>query len=419
MSSSRLHLFQAYGIELEYMIVDKNSMATRPITDDVFKKIKGEYISDIENKEVTWSNELVLHVVEIKCTKPEADLVMMAKAFAENVKVLNKHLGGFEAKLLPSAAHPLMDPAKDTHLWPHDNNEVYELYNKMFNCKGHGWSNLQSTHINLPFYDDEEFARLHAAIRLILPLIPALAASSPILGGKNTGFKDKRMDYYQKNQRVIPSITGKVIPERAFSKRQYHKLIYDKIAHDIAKYNSDEILDPIWVNSRGAIARFDRGSIEIRIMDIQECPQADMAIVALIIHALKMLVNEKFISFHDQQLWEMEPLNEILQETMRNAESALIDNKEYLQIFGIDKESAEAKEVWNQILSKVVAAYPEEMEPWKVTINTIISKGTLASRILKAIDNVYSEENIKLVYQELADCLANNEMFVVWEKAKL
>jgi carboxylate-amine ligase len=419
MSSSRLHLFQAYGIELEYMIVDKSSMATRPITDDVFKKIKGEYVSDIENNEVTWSNELVLHVVEIKCTKPEADLVMMAKAFAENVKVLNKNLGGFEAKLLPSAAHPLMDPSKDTHLWPHDNNEVYELYNKMFNCKGHGWSNLQSTHINLPFYDDEEFARLHAAIRLILPLIPALAASSPILGGKNTGFKDKRMDYYQKNQRVIPSITGKVIPERAFSKRQYHKLIYDKIAHDISKYNSDEILDPIWVNSRGAIARFDRGSIEIRIMDIQECPQADMAIVALIIHALKMLVNEKFISFHDQQLWEMEPLNEILQETMRNAESAVIDNKEYLQLFGIDKESVEAKEVWNQILSKVVTAYPEEIEPWKETINTIISKGTLASRILKALDNVYSEENIKLVYQELADCLANNEMFEVWEKAKL
>ncbi len=418
MSSSRLHLFQAYGIELEYMIVDKNTMSTRPITDNLFKKIKGEYVSDIENKEVTWSNELVLHVVEIKCTKPEADLVMMAKAFAENVKTLNKHLGEFDAKLLPSAAHPLMDPAKDTHLWPHDNNDVYELYNKMFNCKGHGWSNLQSTHINLPFYDDAEFAKLHAAIRLILPLIPAIAASSPILGGKNTGFKDKRMDYYQKNQRVIPSLTGKVIPERAFSKRHYHKLIYDKITHDIEKYNADGILDPIWMNSRGAIARFDRGSIEIRIMDIQECPKADMAIVALIINTLKMLVSEQFISFHDQQLWEAEPLNEILQETMRNAESAIIDNKAYLQVFGIDKESVEAKEVWSHILSKVVAAYPDEMAPWKETIEAIIDKGTLATRILKALDNVYSEDNIKLVFQEVGDCLANNELFVVWEKAK-
>ncbi|HNP18917.1 MAG TPA: glutamate-cysteine ligase family protein [Fulvivirga sp.] len=418
MSTSRLHLFQAYGIELEYMIVDKNNMATRPITDEVFKRIEGSYVSDIENGLVSWCNELVLHVLEVKCTKPEHDLVMMANAFSENVKTLNKHLQAFEAKLLPTAAHPLMDPAKDTHLWPHDNNEVYELYNKMFNCKGHGWSNLQSTHINLPFYDDEEFARLHAAIRIVLPLIPAMAASSPILSGKNTGLLDKRMDYYQKNQRVIPSITGKVIPERAFSKRQYHKLIYDKIANDISKHDPDKILDPIWVNSRGAIARFDRGSIEIRIMDIQECPQADLAIVSLIICLLKLLVNEKLISFHDQQLWDAEPLNDILQLTMKDAESAVIKNPAYLKIFGIDKEEVTAKGLWKQILSIVTKHNPDEIAPWLDPINAILEKGTLASRILKSLDGIYSEDNIKLVYQELGDCLANNEMFEVWEVEK-
>jgi hypothetical protein len=29
---SRLHLFQAFGIELEYMLVDKDSLAVKPIT---------------------------------------------------------------------------------------------------------------------------------------------------------------------------------------------------------------------------------------------------------------------------------------------------------------------------------------------------------------------------------------------------
>jgi glutamate---cysteine ligase / carboxylate-amine ligase len=418
MSGSRLHLFQAYGIELEYMIVDKNNLLTRPITDEVFKKIEGNYVSDIENGEVSWCNELVLHVLEVKCTKPEHDLVMMAKAFSENVRTINKHLHSFDARLLPTAAHPLMDPAKHTHLWPHDNNEVYELYNKMFNCKGHGWSNLQSTHINLPFYDDEEFAILHAAIRLVLPIIPAMAASSPILGGKYSGLLDKRLDYYQKNQRVIPSITGRVIPERAFSKRQYHKHIYDKIAADIAKYDPEHILDPIWVNSRGAIARFDRGSIEIRLMDIQECPQADLAIVSLIICLLKILVSEKLVSFHDQQLWEAEPLNEILQVTMKDAETAMITNKQYLKIFGIEKEQVSANELWRQILAIVMKHNAEEITPWLDQINSILDKGTLASRILKSLDGIYSEENIKLVYQELGDCLANNEMFEVWEVEK-
>ena len=88
---------------------------------------------------------------------------------------------------MPTAAHPFMDPMKETKIWPHENNEVYAIYNKIFDCRGHGWSNLQSTHLNLPFYDDEEFAKLHAAVRLVLPILPALCASSPILDGKLTG----------------------------------------------------------------------------------------------------------------------------------------------------------------------------------------------------------------------------------------
>ncbi len=417
--SNRLHLFQGYGIELEYMIVNKKSMGVMPITDELFKKIKGSYVSDIENGAVTWSNELVLHVVEIKCTKPEADLSMMSQEFFENVRQLNEHLQQFDCKLLPTAAHPLMDPAKDTQLWPHDNNEVYELYNKMFNCKGHGWSNLQSTHINLPFYDDEEFARLHAAIRMILPLIPAIAASSPILAGKYTGMADKRLDYYQKNQRVIPSITGHVIPERVYSKRQYHKQIYEKIAYDIAKYDPDFILDPVWVNSRGAIARFDRGSIEIRIMDIQECPKADMAIVALLVHLLKIFDNEKFIGNHDQQQWDTEALNAILQTTIKYAEHAIIDNAEYLQAFGVAANSISAGQLWQHIIQTVSESYPTEMNPWMPTLQLISKYGTLSSRIVQAIDGVYSEENLKMIYSELADCLANNQLFGVWNEEKL
>jgi len=33
-----------------------------------------------------------------------------------------------------------------------------------------------------------------------------------------------------------------------------------------------------WLNSRGAIARFDRNAVEIRLVDVQECPLADLAI---------------------------------------------------------------------------------------------------------------------------------------------
>jgi glutamate---cysteine ligase / carboxylate-amine ligase len=30
----RLHLFQAFGVELEYMIVDRDTLQVQPVTDD-------------------------------------------------------------------------------------------------------------------------------------------------------------------------------------------------------------------------------------------------------------------------------------------------------------------------------------------------------------------------------------------------
>ena len=215
---SRLHLFQGYGVELEYMIVDRDTLDVKPITDELLKHELGEYGSDFENGIVTWSNELVLHVIELKSTKPESDFEALQLSLQDNVRLINTILYEHHAMLLPTAAHPFMDPAKETRLWPHDNNEVYSIYNKIFDCTGHGWSNLQSTHLNLPFADPVEFGKLHAAIRLVLPLLPALCASSPILGGKASGYLDTRLTYYKTNQSRIPSITGQVIPEAIFFK---------------------------------------------------------------------------------------------------------------------------------------------------------------------------------------------------------
>ena len=88
----RIHLFQGYGIELEYMLVDRDSLKIRPVTDELLKHELGEYGSDFENGIVTWSNELVLHVVELKSTKPESDFPALEAKFAENVSRINLKL---------------------------------------------------------------------------------------------------------------------------------------------------------------------------------------------------------------------------------------------------------------------------------------------------------------------------------------
>ena len=409
----RIHLFQGYGIELEYMLVDRDSLKIRPITDELIRHETGAYQSDFENGIVTWSNELVLHVVELKSSRPESNFNALENAFAENVKRINAILASSNAMLMPTAAHPFMDPMSETKLWPHDNNEVYDIYNKIFDCRGHGWSNLQSTHLNLPFYDDEEFAKLHAAIRLVLPLLPALCASSPVLDGKLTGMFDTRLKYYKTNQARIPSITGKVIPEAVFSKRNYLNTIYERIKADIAAYDTGNVLNPIWVNSRGAIPRFDRGSIEIRIMDIQECPSADMAILSLVIETIKALVDEKFIDFESQMRWKTDPLAQLLDKTSEKAQHVIIDDPDYLRLFGFSAPKASAVELWEHVADRLVRAGSVSIATARPEIDVIFKQGTLSQRIVKALTHDQSQENVARVYRRLADCLAQNKMFLV------
>ncbi|WP_370100741.1 glutamate-cysteine ligase family protein, partial [Xanthomarina gelatinilytica] len=379
-----------------------------PIVDELLSAKAGEQASDVENGAIAWSNELVAHVVELKTNGPSDNLDALSDLFHKNVMEINAILKPLQAHLLPTAAHPLLNPLRDTELWKHSYSEVYELYNRIFNCKGHGWSNVQSTHINLPFYDDKEFEKLHAAIRVILPLIPGLCASSPILEGKNTGFKDARLEYYKTNQKEIPELTGLVIPERVFTKVDYYATIFEPIKKAIKPHDTNNILDHHFLNSRGAIARFDRNAIEIRLVDIQESPKADMAICVLIIEVLKLLVNKKLAPIQQQKKWLKQELFNVLNPIIKDAENYHISNLDYLNLFLIH-ETVSVKNLWKHLYG---LAKDQIHETHHESIETILNEGTLATRILNAVGTDFTEAKIKNVYSRLADCLQKNTVFL-------
>lgn len=401
------HLFEVYGIELEYMLIRSSDFKVNPIVDKLFTKKNGSLISDIDNGKIEWSNELVAHVVEMKTNGPTNDLENLDQLFFENVQEMNQLLEEYDTCLLPGAVHPLMNPHCETQLWKHDHNEIYALYNQIFDCKGHGWSNVQSMHINLPFFDDDEFEKLHAAVRILLPLIPGLAASSPVLDGKFTGFKDARMEFYKTNQKEIPHMTGKVIPEQVYTKADYYKEIFEPITAAIRPFDKNDILDHHFLNSRGAISRFDRNAIEIRVIDIQENPSADVAIAAFIVEVLKLLVSEELVSLEDQKSWHEDELFAIFDEVIKDAENTLITNKRFLAIFDLQKDS-DVRKIWKRLYELVG---PKLSKNHQNHIEFIIQNGSLSTRILKALRNDFSEDHIKKVYTRLAECLKENRMF--------
>ncbi|CAN5378052.1 glutamate-cysteine ligase family protein [soil metagenome] len=406
-----LHLFQAYGIELEYMIVNKKTLAVMPISDVVLHAIAGEYVSDVELGIIAWSNELVMHVIELKTNGPSSTLEGLSTHFQQNIQHINSLLQPHDAMLLPTGAHPFMNPHIETKLWPHASQEVYRAYNKIFNCQGHGWSNLQSTHINLPFANDDEFTRLHTAIRLLLPIMPALSASTPLLDSALTGFMDTRLEYYRSNQAKIPSITGHVIPEAVRSIEDYHQTILQTMYKEISPYDPDKILQEEWLNSRGAIARFDRSAIEIRVLDIQECPLADLAIAAFIVAVLQLLIKEQWHELALQLKFNEVELEKIFKVIIKDGQAAIINDAVYLSMFAYDKSSCSVLELWQHLLNQVILANLLD-EQWFAPLQIILSQGNLAERMLKFLATDISAKNINNLYQCLALCLHNNEMFL-------
>jgi gamma-glutamyl:cysteine ligase YbdK (ATP-grasp superfamily) len=397
-----LGLFEAYGIELEYMIVDRTTLKILPITDRILERMAGNLSGDFENGRITWSNELVLHVIEIKTTGPDKNLRDLAPDFQKNIQQINGLLAAENAMLLPTGMHPFMEP-NEKRLWPHDNNEIYEIYDKIFDCRGHGWSNLQSMHINLPFANDEEFRRLHTAIRFLLPVLPALTASSPIKESKTTGYLDSRLLEYQQNQKRIPSITGLVIPEPVQSKQEYHDVIFKRVWSDIAPFDTEEMLREEWLNSRGAIARFDRDAIEIRILDTQECPAMDIAIAALVSAVLKKLTDGA-VSFDQQIDHSTEDLKNIFDASIKDAEVAMITDTRYLRAWGLPPAPLKNQDFWKAILTKLK---PELSDEHSASIRKIIEKGSLATRIL----NRHQTDSIETIYRDLARCLEEGAFF--------
>jgi carboxylate-amine ligase len=403
-SNMKYHLFERLGIELEYMIVDRDTFCVAPLTDKVLKEVNGTITNEVEMGEISWSNELALHVIELKTSEPAPSLDNLATKFHENIRHINTILDKYNACLMGGPMHPFMDPVKEIRLWPHDYSPIYSAFDRIFSCKGHGWANLQSMHINLPFADDDEFGRLHAAIRLVLPIIPALSAGSPFADGKLTGFHDTRMETYRHNSEKIRSITGDVIPEAVFSMADYEKKILQRIYDDLSPYDPDKILQEEWVNARGAIARFERNTIEIRVIDVQETPFADCAIASLILQTLKNLVAEQWSSFAYQKAVPDSTLVDSFLASIRDGQDAYVTDSRYLKVFNLGSEQCSMRDLWRQL--------SEKMDIRNRYLDTISEHGTLSSRMIQSTGKNFQHKNLLTLCKNMCRCVDIGEQLL-------
>lgn len=405
---SNFSIFSVLGIEIEYMLVDKESFNIQPKSNLILEALAGRPVNEVVLDEIGISNELVMHVLELKNNGPKPFDAPVAEQFQKTLLEIQPVLSEQNLVLMPSAAHPWMDPHVETVRWQNENNEIYEQFDAVFDCKGHGWSNLQSMHVNLPYANDEEFCQLHNLIRLILPLLPALAASSPILEGKATGLLDSRLHFYSQNQQRIPSITGDVIPEFIRTEEEYKNRILNPMYADIHPYDPKGILQYPWLNSRGAIPKFDHKAIEIRIIDTQECVTADIAL-AKVVHAI---LKNWFDSSHYflGTPCETKRLKNIFEHSIKSGLSTLIDDSELLRQWQVPKQLKTCRDVWSFLIEKNSFMLRQQEQ---LALEQILIHGNLSERILRAAGKNAPLDAIKKTYEQLTFCLLTNQQFHV------
>ena len=374
-------LFEVLGIELEYMIVEARTLSIRSAAGEVLRDENDEIVDELFFAGTSWSNELVSHVIEVKTDAPVRTAAEAFGLFRRDLKNVMDRLQGKGLTLLGTGMHPFMKP-EEMVLWPGENGPIYQAFHRIFDCTGHGWANLQSMHLNLPFRDAREFRSLMAAVRLLLPIMPALSASSPICESVWTGFQDYRLEVYRENAASIPSVAGQIIPEPVYDPAEFEERILGSIYREMKGQDPEGMLRHEWVNGRGAIPRFDRNAIEIRVLDTQESLEMDMAIALIIFHALKALVEELWSDGLAQGNVAQDYLVETFRQVCRSGGDTEIEGP-LPALLGLKKNRWKVLDIWRALAETLSLPSEEGLDR---SLEVLLASGSFSNRIKTALE---------------------------------
>jgi carboxylate-amine ligase len=348
----------------------------------------------------TFGKELQLHVMELKANSPFKSPVQFEETMQNAVLTLSQIVQEHGARLLGTGMHPLLK-LKEAGIWPHYHRKIYDEYAKIFKLNQHGWLNIQSFHLNLPYQKESDGIQIHNLLANLCAYLPAITASSPIYEGKAGPDEDNRLQFYKVNQKEIPSVTADVIPEYAASFSQYKHDVIARYSEDLARAGADNtLLGREWVNSRGVIFRFDRSAIEIRVMDEQECVKSDVALSCFIRAALRGLIARKAeLLPHDLLVHDF---NAVIKEGL----NAKVSNP----------HSKTAKQVCQNYLDLAFEWANADEKKYLWLIKKRLENGNLSEiireRVLRRAEKTDSHEAIVNVYSKLIKCLFDNEPYL-------
>ena len=408
-SAPAYRLFEVAGLELEYPTVNRD-LDVVALVEPAFRTLAGRGTSDVQLRDVGFSNEIADHVFEVKTLEPVRSLRDAEAAIVEGVRRFSDTLDReWDARLLPTGMHPWFDPMQG-RLWTRSGLRIYTTYAHVFDVRTHGWMNVHATHLNLPFGDERETMAMHTAAAMLLPYLPALAASSPVHDGVLQPFADARLGWILQHQSRIPETCGRLVPETVDSFAAYRRAILQPMYAALDRFPNSSAIRHEFLNSRGAVLRFARRALELRVLDTQECVRMDVAITVFARAALRSLTKDVLAGrietpTHDALVADME-------DCVRDAGAAMVRAPHLVD--GSDEAGVPVRVVLRSLMDRARRCVPSDEAEYLDLVDAIIEQGSLAERIRARLlplagDDAAFRTELRTVWGELADCLVRNE----------
>ena len=387
---------EVLGPEHEFSLVN-NEMRPLPIVEKVIDDYYGKISELIFLSKYAFRKEFPLHMVEVKARNPFKSPELLEESFQKAITSFLAFIDKrYQAHLLGTGMHPLLR-LEETDTRPQE--IIAQELGKVFPLKRHGWLNIQSFQLNLPYASEKDAVSLNNTLALLCTYLPAISASSPICEGQLTPYDDFRLYNYKIKSYEIPSIAGDVIPEYISSFEQFREIVSDRYSRELSSAGISIKDFPAYVNQRAAVFKFARNAMEVRAMDEQECIKSDVALSCFIRSIIRGLMSSD--SEH------------LPYQLLVNDYNAIIKNGLDAEV--LNPEGKTARQICKCFLNLATKYADDEEKKYLWIIEKRIDEGNLSNlirkRILSKAQKTTFDEAIISVYSKIAKCLSDNQPY--------
>jgi hypothetical protein len=223
---------------------------------------------------------------------------------------------------------------------------------------------------------------------------------------------DNRMEWIFRHQAAVPESQGDILPEPIASLSDYRRRILQPMYQALEAHPGGDVLKRDFFNARGAVLKSGRRALEIRVIDMQECVQLDIAI-AVFVRSLLRHYSRQYMTGRTA-LPPRKILLEDFRATVRCGSAARVVAPQLGDEVERDADGRASARDTLRALSRIAQRTVRRDEArYLDLVSRMIEAGTLSERIRDRLTPLAGDAEqfrsaTRNLYRELSDCLIDN-----------